>query len=183
MASPQRLCKYTKTYLIVYFERVSVMVDELYLRKTVLYMKSSLTSPGLLVLWLRIRCQHLPCALGELWYSLSVWVVGFQPVVFWALSVVKVFAGVASFGASWLFLFCYYSFLTYVCCFLKTFYLFMRDTERQREKKASCKEPDVGLDLGLWDHTLSRRQMLNRWAIQASCFLTYIDNLPSVNLP
>ena len=36
----------------------------------------------------------------------------------------------------------------------------MRDTERQRhrqrdEKKAPCREPDVGLDPGFPDHTLS----------------------------
>ena len=47
-------------------------------------------------------------------------------------------------------------------------YLFMRDTERerqrqrQREKQAPCKEPDVGLILGLQDHALGQRQALNR---------------------
>ena len=37
----------------------------------------------------------------------------------------------------------------------------MRDTERQREKQAPCKELDVGLDPGSRDHALGRRQMLN----------------------
>ena len=43
----------------------------------------------------------------------------------------------------------------------------MRDTKqerqrhRQREKQALCREPDVGLDLGLQDHALGRRQALN----------------------
>ena len=45
----------------------------------------------------------------------------------------------------------------------------MRDTERQRhrerEKRAPCREPDVGTGdsiPGLQDHTLDRRQALNR---------------------
>ena len=33
---------------------------------------------------------------------------------------------------------------------------------RQREKQAPCREPDVGLDPGIEDHTLSRMQMLNQ---------------------
>ena len=41
----------------------------------------------------------------------------------------------------------------------------MRDTERQRhrqrEKQDPCREPDVRLDPGPWDHALSQRQMLN----------------------
>ena len=45
----------------------------------------------------------------------------------------------------------------------KRFYLFMRDTEKerqrhtQREKQALCREPNVGPR----DHDLSRRQTLN----------------------
>ena len=54
-------------------------------------------------------------------------------------------------------------------------YLFMRDTQRQRhrqkEKQAPCEEPDVGLDPGPRDQLLSRRQMLNHRAIQASQML------------
>ena len=42
-----------------------------------------------------------------------------------------------------------------------------RQRHRQREKQAPFREPDVRL-LGLWDHTLSQRQMLNHWATQAS---------------
>ena len=32
--------------------------------------------------------------------------------------------------------------------FFKQFYLFMRDTERQREKHGPCGDPDAGLNLG-----------------------------------
>ena len=59
-----------------------------------------------------------------------------------------------------------------------------RGGDRQREKQAPCREPKVGLDPGSWDHTLSQRQMLNRWANQASqhvlpipTFLPYIKAL------
>ena len=45
--------------------------------------------------------------------------------------------------------------------FFKRFYLFMRDTQRQRhrqrEKQAPCREPDVGLNPGPPDHALSQR--------------------------
>ena len=50
----------------------------------------------------------------------------------------------------------------------------MRDTQRerqkhrQREKQAPCKEPDVGLDPGSWNHALGQRQMLNHWPSQVS---------------
>ena len=43
----------------------------------------------------------------------------------------------------------------------------MKDTERekqrhrQREKQAPGREPDVGLDLEITDHTLSEGQVLN----------------------
>ena len=54
------------------------------------------------------------------------------------------------------------SFLSYHSIFFKDFiYLFMRDKEkksqrhRQREKQAPCREPDVGLDPCILDHTLS----------------------------
>ena len=54
-----------------------------------------------------------------------------------------------------------YSFLFF---FLR-FYLFERHRGRQRhrqtEKQAPCKEPDVGLDPGPWDHALSQRQTLS----------------------
>ena len=33
-----------------------------------------------------------------------------------------------------------------------------RQRHRQREKQALCREPDVGLDLGLQDHALGCRQ-------------------------
>ena len=36
-----------------------------------------------------------------------------------------------------------------------------RQRHRQREKQAPCREPDVGLDLGLQDHALGQRQVLN----------------------
>ena len=61
--------------------------------------------------------------------------------------------------------------------FFKDFiYLFMRDTQRerhrhrQRVKQAPGREPDAGLDPRPQDHTLSQRQILNRWATQASRF-------------
>ena len=43
----------------------------------------------------------------------------------------------------------------------------MRDNERETEtqaegEEAPCKEPDVGLDLGLQYHTQGQRQALNR---------------------
>ena len=46
--------------------------------------------------------------------------------------------------------------------FFKDFiYLFMRDTEKEREKQAPCREADVGLDPGLQDHALNQSQTLN----------------------
>ena len=51
------------------------------------------------------------------------------------------------------------------------FFLFVRDTERQRhrprEKQAPCTELEGTLP-GPQDHVLSWRQMLSRWATQAS---------------
>ena len=50
----------------------------------------------------------------------------------------------------------------------------MRDRERekqrhrQREKQAPYKKQNVVLDPGSWNHALSRRQTLNRWATQVS---------------
>ena len=49
----------------------------------------------------------------------------------------------------------------------------MRDTHTEAETEAEGEagfpqEPNVGLDPGSWDHALSQRQMLNRWATQAS---------------
>ena len=58
----------------------------------------------------------------------------------------------------------------------------MKDTERerqshrQREKQAPCREPDVGLDLETADHALSQGQVLNHWATQASLYLI-LNNL------
>ena len=43
-----------------------------------------------------------------------------------------------------------------------------RQRHRQREKKASHKKPDAGLDSRSWDQDLSQRQMLNGRAIRAS---------------
>ena len=43
-----------------------------------------------------------------------------------------------------------------------------RQRHRQREKQVPCKVPDAGLDSRTQDHDLSQRQMLNRWATQAS---------------
>ena len=42
-------------------------------------------------------------------------------------------------------------------------YLFMKDTERerQREKQAPGREPDVGLDPETVDHALSQGQVVN----------------------
>ena len=37
-----------------------------------------------------------------------------------------------------------------------------RQRHRQREKQAPCREPYAGLELGLQDHALGRRQALNR---------------------
>ena len=56
----------------------------------------------------------------------------------------------------------------------------MRDTERkrqrhrQREKQAPHRETDVGLDPRSWDRALSRRQMPNGWATQASEHLIFL---------
>ena len=49
----------------------------------------------------------------------------------------------------------------------------MRDWEREAETQAeeeagSPQEPNVELDRGPRDHTLSQRQTLNRWATQVS---------------
>ena len=52
----------------------------------------------------------------------------------------------------------------------------MRDTEKEREAETqaegeagSTQGPQCGTQIsGPWDHTLSWRQMLNRWATQAS---------------
>ena len=35
-----------------------------------------------------------------------------------------------------------------------------RQGHRQRENQVLCREPNVGQDLGLWDHALGRSQML-----------------------
>ena len=41
-----------------------------------------------------------------------------------------------------------------------------RQRPRQREKQAPCREPDVGFDPGLQDHTLGQRQAPNRCTTQ-----------------
>ena len=43
-----------------------------------------------------------------------------------------------------------------------------KQRHRQGEKQAPLREPDVGLDPRPWDQAQSQRQMLNRWATQAS---------------
>ena len=45
--------------------------------------------------------------------------------------------------------------------FFLLFYLFIHERYRQREKQAPCREPDVGLTLGLQDHALGRSQTVN----------------------
>ena len=70
--------------------------------------------------------------------------------------------------------FCSVESVEVISIFFKRYYLFIherhreRQRHRQREKQAPCREPDVGLDPELQDHTLSRRQMLNHGASQAS---------------
>ena len=59
-------------------------------------------------------------------------------------------------------------------------YLLMRDTERRQrhreretKKQTPHREPDVGLNPELRDHTLSQRQTLNLWATQESQFYLF----------
>ena len=65
----------------------------------------------------------------------------------------------------------FYITLTFICAFTHNInffnfiYLFMKDTQRERqrqarEKQAPCREPDVGLGPGTQDHTLGQRQVL-----------------------
>ena len=74
--------------------------------------------------------------------------------------------------------------LSYTFLFKDFIYLFMKDTEREREsetqseKQAPHKEPDVRLDPGSWDHTLSQRQALSCWATQGSLSYAFLY-LPS----
>ena len=63
--------------------------------------------------------------------------------------------------------------------FLKIFFYSWethREKQRhmQREKQAPRKEPDVRLDPRLQDHALSQKQMLNRWATQASQMVRFL---------
>ena len=62
-------------------------------------------------------------------------------------------------------------------------YLFMRGTERdryrQREKQASCREGDAGLDLWTRDHALSQR--LNCWVTQMSLKMLSLNQLLKSN--
>ena len=37
-----------------------------------------------------------------------------------------------------------------------------RERHRQRKRQVPCREPNVGLDPGLQDHSLGQRQALNR---------------------
>ena len=61
--------------------------------------------------------------------------------------------------------------------FLKRFYLFMRDTERgrdrQREKQAPCREPDVGLDPGSPGSHPRLQAALNCCATGAALFIIF----------
>ena len=62
----------------------------------------------------------------------------------------------------------------------KRFHLFIHERQTQRqveEKQATRREPDVGLDPGLWDHALSQRQMLNHRATQVSQMYSYVKTL------
>ena len=58
--------------------------------------------------------------------------------------------------------------------FFKILFIYSWETHResqrhrQREKHAPCRELIVGLDPGIQDHALGRRQTLNRWAAQGS---------------
>ena len=64
----------------------------------------------------------------------------------------------------------------------------MRDTERENQRhnrqrsSAPCREPDVGLDPGSRDHSLSQRQKLNCWATPASHVKTFNQNKTKQNL-
>ena len=51
------------------------------------------------------------------------------------------------------------------------------ETEAEGEFQAPHKEPDVGLDPGPQDHTLSWRQILHRWATQVSLNLVLKANI------
>ena len=53
-------------------------------------------------------------------------------------------------------------------CLFRRYTERVREWQRQTEKQAPHKEPDAGLDPGFWDQVVSRRQMLNCRAIQAS---------------
>ena len=72
-----------------------------------------------------------------------------------------------------------WSFIIYL--FLKILFIYSwethREAETQREKQAPRREPDVGLDPGPWDHALSQRQMLNRWATEASLHCIFVQAL------
>ena len=43
-----------------------------------------------------------------------------------------------------------------------------RERDRQREKQALCREPDVGLDRGLQDQNPGLKVVLNCWATGAA---------------
>ena len=62
--------------------------------------------------------------------------------------------------------------ITLYAFFLRFLKIYSWETDRERERQTPCRKPDVGLDPGSQDHTLSQRQMLNRWATRASqvCF-------------
>ena len=74
--------------------------------------------------------------------------------------------------------------------FFLRFYLFIyerhrereRQRHKQREKQTLCMKPDVDLVPVLQDHALSQRQMLNRWATQASPNKTLFANTGSWSL-
>ena len=65
------------------------------------------------------------------------------------------------------------------CFFLKILFIFHeRQRHRQREKQATHKEPDVGLDPRPWAQALGQRQVLNRWATQASPLSFIVGHRP-----
>ena len=49
----------------------------------------------------------------------------------------------------------------------------MKDTERQREKQAPCREPNMGLDPGSPGSHPGLKVALNRWATGAAQFLIF----------
>ena len=79
---------------------------------------------------------------------------------------------------SWIHIFLLlHSFLFYY--FLKRFIYLFREKQRyrHREKQAPCRESDVGLDPGSWDHALSWRQKLNCWTTQVPLLHSFLKRI------